>query len=61
MSNNAVKWRVTFIDAGNCPIKECEVECYRMTSAPKLAIKMMSHEERAVIQAEGVALQVVKV
>lgn len=52
------KFIVGFVDAGNCEICQFEVECYRITNASKIALKVMSEEQEAQVQKECVAMRV---
>lgn len=52
------RFRVVFIDKGNCEICEVEVECYRITNAPKLAAKMLTEEQEKIVQGECKDMQV---
>lgn len=48
------KFRVRFLNGADADMFSVEVECYRITNAPKLAAKLLTEEQENEIQADHV-------
>lgn len=48
------KFRVRFLNGGDYDLFNVEVECYRITNAPKLVAKLLTEEQENKIQADHV-------
>lgn len=54
------KYRVSFIDQGNCEIADVVVECHWAWNAPKMAVGELDAEKRKAVTLEAVKVTVEK-